>query len=35
MIDNRTCVKEIKRIFPGNYLYKNQWQMSEVVLFQI
>lgn len=34
MIDNRTCVKEIKRIFPGNYLYKNQWQMSEVVYFR-
>ena len=34
MIDHKTCVKEIKRIFPGNYLYKTSSQMEEKSYFR-
>ncbi len=34
MVDNRTCVSEIKRIFPGNYLHKSDERMEEKLYFR-
>lgn len=34
MVDNRTCISEIKRIFPGSFLYKDNMGMEEKIYFQ-
>ncbi len=34
MVDNRSCISEIKRIFPGTYVKKNLTELEEETYFQ-